>query len=136
LPAFLASDSPMAMACFLLVTFLPLRPDLSVPFFLAFISVSTLLLAAGEYFRPDDFLAELFLFVPLAFFALLFFTALFLELLFLCCSFSRNWISFSCFSWWPSFVLLGNQMAGLPALVVWNLVLVLVQLDFFAGDFE
>jgi hypothetical protein len=74
----------MAMACFLLVTFLPLRPDLSVPFFLAFISLSTLLPAAGEYFRVDDFLADVFLVVLPVFFAevafflpLLFFTLLF-----------------------------------------------------------
>jgi hypothetical protein len=86
-PAFRAFESPMAMACFLLFTFLPLRPDLSWPFFIAFISVSTLFPAAGEYFLPKDFfalmlfrvvafLAEvLFLEEPL-FFALLFFALL------------------------------------------------------------
>jgi hypothetical protein len=47
----------MAMARFLLVTFLPLRPDLSWPFFIAFISVSTLFPAAGEYFLAEDFFA-------------------------------------------------------------------------------
>jgi len=47
----------MAMAWFLLVTFLPLPPLLSSPFFIAFISVSTLLPAAGEYFREDFVLA-------------------------------------------------------------------------------
>ena len=46
----------MAMACFGFVTFLPLRPDLSVPRFISFISVSTFLLAEGEYFRLPDFL--------------------------------------------------------------------------------
>jgi hypothetical protein len=52
----------MAMACFLLVTFLPLRPLLSFPFFMARISRSTLFAAAGEYFRVDFFFpAEFFL---------------------------------------------------------------------------
>lgn len=55
----------MAMACFGFVTFLPLRPDLSVPRFISFISVSTFLLAEGEYFWPEDF------FLPLLFLALL-----------------------------------------------------------------
>jgi hypothetical protein len=50
----------MAMACFRLVTFLPLRPDLSLPCFIARISRSTSLPAEGEYFRPEDFLAALF----------------------------------------------------------------------------
>jgi len=50
----------MAMACFGFLTFWPLRPDLSLPFFMAFISVSTLLPAAGEYLRPEDFFPELF----------------------------------------------------------------------------
>ena len=54
----------MAIACFLLVTFLPLRPDLRVPFFRAFISVPTLLPAAGEYLRPDDFVAAAFFLAP------------------------------------------------------------------------
>ncbi len=45
----------MAMACFGLVTFLPLRPDLSLPCFISLISVSTFLPAEGEYFRPEDF---------------------------------------------------------------------------------
>ena len=49
-PALRAFDSPMAMACFLLLTFLPL-PLFSLPFFIAFISVSTLLPAALLYFR-------------------------------------------------------------------------------------
>src|SRR5579859_931770 len=62
LPAFLALDSPIAIACFGFFTFLPLRPDLSWPFFMAFISVSTLLPAAGEYFRRADFFADDFFF--------------------------------------------------------------------------
>jgi hypothetical protein len=65
----------MAMACFGFVTFLPLRPDLSVPRFISFISVSTFLLAEGEYFRPEVFLLMLFLalldFVLVAIFVLL-----------------------------------------------------------------
>jgi hypothetical protein len=60
LPAFLAFDNPMAMACLGLVTFFPLRPLLSLPFFIAFISVSTLLPAAGEYLRLDFLVAEFF----------------------------------------------------------------------------
>src|ERR1017187_6246116 len=75
MPAFLALERPMAMACFLLVTFLPL-PDLSVPFFISFISVSTLLPAAGEYFRVDDFLLAVF------FFAMLFFAAFLVAMLY------------------------------------------------------
>jgi hypothetical protein len=77
LPAFLASESPMAMACFGLVTFLPLRPDLRVPFFIALISVSTFLPAEGEYLRVDDFFDADFFFA-LLFFALLFFAVDFL----------------------------------------------------------
>ena len=58
----------MAMACLGSVTFLPLRPLLSVPFFISFISVSTFFEADGEYLRVDDFFAVLF-------FAALFFVA-------------------------------------------------------------
>jgi len=53
-----AFDSPMAMACLGFVTFFPLRPLLSWPFFIAFISVSTFFCAAGEYLRVDFFLLE------------------------------------------------------------------------------
>src|SRR5947209_2010212 len=60
-PSFLAFESPMAIACLGLVTFLPLRPDLSLPSFISLISVSTFLLAEGEYFRPEDFFADDFL---------------------------------------------------------------------------
>lgn len=45
----------MAMACFGFVTFLPLRPDFSLPFFIARISRFTSLPAEGEYLRLDDF---------------------------------------------------------------------------------
>ena len=60
-PSFRALESPIATACFGLVTFLPLRPLLSFPSFIAFISVSTLFEAAGEYFRVDDLFAWPFL---------------------------------------------------------------------------
>lgn len=50
----------MAMACFGFVTFFPLRPDLSLPSFMARISRSTSLPADGEYLRPEeDFFARL-----------------------------------------------------------------------------
>ena len=55
LPSFRASESPMAIACLRLLTFLPLRPDFSLPRFISCISRSTLLPAEGEYLRPDDF---------------------------------------------------------------------------------
>ena len=45
----------MAMACLGLVTFLPLRPDFSLPRFISRISLSTFLPEDGEYFRRDDF---------------------------------------------------------------------------------
>ena len=45
----------MAMACFGFVTFFPLRPDFSLPCFMARISRSTSLPAEGEYLRPEDF---------------------------------------------------------------------------------
>jgi hypothetical protein len=63
LPSFLALESPIAIACLGFVTFLPLRPDLSLPCFISFISVSTFLPADGEYLRRDDFFAEDFLVV-------------------------------------------------------------------------
>lgn len=53
----------MAIACFGLVTFLPLRPERSCPFFIARISRSTFLLAEGEYLR-EDFLEDDFLALP------------------------------------------------------------------------
>lgn len=48
----------MAIACLGFVTFLPLRPDLSLPRFISLISVSTFLPADGEYFRREDFFAD------------------------------------------------------------------------------
>src|ERR1035437_8171636 len=60
LPALRASDRPMAMACFGFVTFLPLLPLFSLPCFIAFISRSTLLPAAGLYFRVECFFALFF----------------------------------------------------------------------------
>ena len=53
-PFFRASDNPIAMACLRLVTFLPLRPDLSVPFFRRRIALLTRLDAALPYFRPPE----------------------------------------------------------------------------------
>jgi hypothetical protein len=70
-PALRASDNPIAIACFGLVTFLPLRPLFSWPFFIAFISVSTLLPAAGLYFR-----VELLFFVAVFFAVAVFFVAM------------------------------------------------------------
>src|SRR6201986_3350408 len=61
LPSLRASDNPIAIACFLLVTFLPLRPLFSLPCFIAFISRSTSLPADGLYFREElDFFELLF----------------------------------------------------------------------------
>ena len=45
----------MAMACFGLVTFFPLRPIFNLPSFISCISLSTFLPAEGEYLRPEDF---------------------------------------------------------------------------------
>lgn len=65
----------MAMACFRLVTFFPLRPDLSLPRLNSCISRFTSFPADGEYLRRDedeDFFVELFfalLFLALDFFA-------------------------------------------------------------------
>jgi hypothetical protein len=64
----------MAMACFGFVTFFPLRPDSSLPFFIAFISRSTDEDALGLYFLPVDFFADFFaafLVVAIAFFSLI-----------------------------------------------------------------
>src|SRR5579885_1854352 len=54
-PDLRASERPMAMACLRLVTFLPLRPLFSLPFFIARISRSTDFDAALLYLRPLDF---------------------------------------------------------------------------------
>jgi len=74
----------MAMACFRLVTFLPLRPLFSLPRFISRISVSTFSPADGEYFLSDDFflldgfLAALFVLLEL-FFADFFFAGILLS---------------------------------------------------------
>ena len=76
----------MAMACLRLVTFLPLRPDFSLPFFIACISRFTSLPEDGEYLRVEDFFAGDFLaevFFAEVFFAELFFAPLFFALDFL-----------------------------------------------------
>lgn len=69
----------MAMACFRLVTFFPLPPDFSLPFFWAFTVRPTEREAFGLYFRADDFFAALFfaLFFTAFFFAGAFFAAVF-----------------------------------------------------------
>src|SRR5258708_24824299 len=57
-PAFLASDSPMAIACFLLVTFFPERPLFRVPSLRSCIAFSTLSEAFLPYLAivsPSDF---------------------------------------------------------------------------------
>jgi hypothetical protein len=65
----------MAIACLRLVTFLPLRPDLSFPFFISFISVSTFFPEDREYLRLEDFFAADF-FVLLDFFLAAFLVAI------------------------------------------------------------
>jgi hypothetical protein len=83
-PAFRASDNPIAIACFRLVTFLPLRPLFKVPSFISCISVSTFLLADGLYFRAELFFDAVFFvafftaFFVGAFFVADFFVAVFL----------------------------------------------------------
>jgi hypothetical protein len=67
----------MAMACLRLVTFLPLRPDFSLPRFMARTSRFTSLPDEGAYLRRDDFFDADFLGEPallreLEFFALRF----------------------------------------------------------------
>jgi hypothetical protein len=54
-----ASDRPIAIACFLLFTFRPERPLLSVPAFRFFIARLTFFDAPVEYFRFLAFLAML-----------------------------------------------------------------------------
>ncbi len=56
-PARRASESPMAMACLRLVTFLP-EPVFSLPRFISCISSFTFRPAAGEYLRVDFVLEE------------------------------------------------------------------------------
>jgi hypothetical protein len=59
-PSLRASDSPIAMACFGFFTFLPLRPDLSLPRLNSCISRSTDFEALGLYFRFEDFFLAMF----------------------------------------------------------------------------
>src|SRR5271165_5253992 len=72
-PALRASDRPIAIACLGFVTFCPLRPDFSLPCFIAFISRSTDAEALGpyffalEFFFVGPFLLALFFFVGIAF---------------------------------------------------------------------
>lgn len=54
LPSRRASDNPMAIACLRLFTFLPLRPDFSLPRLNSCISRPTVLLAPRLYLRPED----------------------------------------------------------------------------------
>jgi hypothetical protein len=79
------------------VTFLPLRPDFSLPFFISCISVSTFLPADGEYLRVDDFFEADFL--ALDFLELDLFLAAFL---------------------FAITILLGGQMTALLEQVVWQ----------------
>jgi hypothetical protein len=100
LPSRRASESPIAIACFRLVTFLPLRPDFNLPRLNSCISRFTSLPAEGEYFRREpafdpalleaffdaDFLVVAFFALVLlreleAFFALLFFALVLLRAL-------------------------------------------------------
>ena len=67
-PSLRASDNPIAMACFRLVTFLPLRPLFSVPLFFSRIVRATFFCAFGPYFLPDDFFED---FVAIQLFSLL-----------------------------------------------------------------
>ena len=64
-PSLRASDSPMAMACLRLVTFLPERPERSLPLFISSMLRCTFLpaflLERRELFLPELFLPELFL---------------------------------------------------------------------------
>jgi hypothetical protein len=56
-PFFRASESPIAIACFLLLTFRPDLPLLSVPAFRFFMARPTFFAAPLEYFRFFAFLA-------------------------------------------------------------------------------
>ena len=65
-PARRASDNPIAMACLRLVTFLPERPERSLPLFISSILRCTFLLAFFPYRRePFFFLVELFFLVAM-----------------------------------------------------------------------
>jgi hypothetical protein len=58
-PAFLASDSPIAIACLRLLTFFPERPLLSVPALRSCIAFLTLLCAFSPYFAMSHLLRRL-----------------------------------------------------------------------------
>jgi hypothetical protein len=58
-PARRASERPIAIACFRLVTFFPERPERRVPRLRSCIALSTFWDAFFPYFRPPDFLATL-----------------------------------------------------------------------------
>ena len=57
-PSRRASESPIAMACFWLFTFFPLRPLFSLPRFISCISSWTFRCAFGPYFLPPEDLRE------------------------------------------------------------------------------
>src|SRR3954463_6168876 len=68
---------PIATACFWLVTFLPLRPECSLPSPYSCITLLILFCAFLPYFRPEDFLLlldedELFLLLDERFFVAIF----------------------------------------------------------------
>jgi hypothetical protein len=53
-PSRRACESPIAMACFRLLTFFPDRPDFSFPRFISCIALPTLSEAFRPYLRPRD----------------------------------------------------------------------------------
>lgn len=57
-PFFRASDKPIAIACFRLVTFFPDRPDVNDPFFFLRIALATVLCAFLEYFAIAFYLTS------------------------------------------------------------------------------
>jgi hypothetical protein len=65
-PSLRASERPIAIACFRLVTFFPLRPLFSLPLFFSRITRATFFCAFGLYFLPpEDFLCEELFFVAM-----------------------------------------------------------------------
>ncbi len=123
----------MAMACLGLVTFFPLRPDLSLPCFISLISVSTFFPAEGEYLRredffADDFFAEDFLegdFLAEDFFAEDFFAVeVFLVLLFVFEELFRVLLDLFLAAFLVAIdILLGNQMFCRFETVVWQMMM-------------
>src|SRR5437016_14649298 len=63
-PARRASDSPIAIACLRLLTFLPDRPLFSVPFFFSCIARLTLLCAFFPYFAIAPLLVGVWISLP------------------------------------------------------------------------